>query len=161
MLERLLLLIVLLLASQAAVARAEPPLPINDRYCHQVTPIGAAPQRQDWRCGGAPRGYEDRRLWLSTEPSWQELGAEGATLLVHQTRMDRLVVLFSYADGQVVRHEVRAGDFGSYWRVGGQVAFTAPHRDAPLTSVSLGIALFPMEPPCGGLPFRIVFHSSR
>src|SRR3546814_16816530 len=47
--------------------------------------------------------------------------------------------MFGYADGSVIRHRVRAGDFGSYWRVGGQLAFSAPYRGAPLASVKLGI----------------------
>src|SRR3546814_12231308 len=47
--------------------------------------------------------------------------------------------MFGYADGSVIRHRVRAGDFGSYWRVGGPLAFSAPYRGAPLASVQLGI----------------------
>ncbi len=138
MLERLFLFILLLLASQAASARAAPALPIADRYCHQVTPIGGA-AGPSWNCEGEPSGYEHRRLWLSATPVAEELSAEGATLLVHQSRFEGLTVLFGYADGRIVRHAVRAGDYGSYWRVGGQIAFSAPQREAPLTSVTLGV----------------------
>lgn len=138
MFERLFMFVLLLLASQAALAHAEPPPPIADRYCHQVTPIGvvAGPA---WNCQGEPSDYEDRRLWLSAAPLTEELGTEGATLLVHQSRFEGLTVLFGYADGRIVRHAVRAGDYGSYWRVGGQVAFSAPQREAALTSVRLGV----------------------
>ncbi|MFC7500327.1 diguanylate cyclase [Enterovirga sp. GCM10030262] len=143
MFARLLFVVAMLLASHAVAARAEAPLPpIEDRYCHAVAPVGtevALPPASAFACDGEPRAYENQRLWLIAPLSARDAGAEGATLLVHQTRFERLTILFAYADGRTLRHQVRAGDFQSHWRVGGQLAFSAPGREAPLVSVALGL----------------------
>lgn len=141
MVKRLLLGIVLLLASQAAVASAQPP-PLSARYCHAVEPITnanlARPQK-DFSCKGEPTAYQAQRLWLHAPLFPEDASAEGTTLLIHQTRFDQLAVFFDYADGSTVRHAVRAGAFGAHWRVGGQLAFAAPRREAQLVSMTIAI----------------------
>ncbi|MCO6763747.1 hypothetical protein KQH43_32130, partial [Streptomyces sp. EL5] len=67
------------------------------------------------------------------------LTASGANpvLMVHSSRFDRLVVGFRYADGVTNWQDVRSGDFGGHWRLGGQIAFQAPLRDARLAAIVL------------------------
>src|SRR3546814_20844375 len=60
--------------------------------------------------------------------------------MVHQSRFDRLAVAFTYADGHIAWERVASGAFGTRWRVGGQVAFEAPSRDAPLVSITMRFA---------------------
>ncbi|MGS1017153.1 diguanylate cyclase [Allosphingosinicella humi] len=133
--------VVLLLASQAAAAWAQPP-PSSTRYCHAVGPITEdelIPARGDFSCEGQPTDYQAKRLWLYAPIAPENVSSEGATLLVHQTRFDRLAVFFGYADGSTVRHSVRAGAFGANWRVGGQLAFAAPRREAKLVSMTISV----------------------
>lgn len=141
MVRRLLIAVVLLLASQAAAAWAQPP-PLNARYCHAVGPITEAaipPTQKAFSCKGEPTDYRERRLWLHAPIFPEDVNTEGATLLVHQTRFDQLTVFFDYADGSTVRHSVRAGAFGAHWRVGGQLAFAAPRREAKLVSMTIAV----------------------
>ncbi|SDA36267.1 diguanylate cyclase [Sphingomonas sp. NFR15] len=88
-------------------------------------------------CAGQPEGYQKGTLWFR---AMLPLGADrrdDLSLIVHSSRFDRLLVTFSYADRAVERQDVRSGDFGTHWRAGGQLAFRAPHRDVPLTGVTI------------------------
>jgi diguanylate cyclase (GGDEF)-like protein len=117
-----------------AQARA---LRLGGELCHAVTAEGTLPPR--YRCTGEPNGYQDRNLWLRVDPALLRRGAGGGplTLLIHQTRFERIEVLFRYADDQILRQEARRGDFASRWRIGGQLLFSAPARPAPLVSVTM------------------------
>jgi diguanylate cyclase (GGDEF)-like protein len=58
-------------------------------------------------------------------------------LMVHSSRFDRLLVGFRYDDGATRWQEVRSGNFAGHWRLGGQIGFTAPARDARLSGLVL------------------------
>ena len=129
-----------LLWGLGGVASAAPVLlHVGHPLCWAVTPSGApAPGDSAYRCSGEPENYQRGTLWLSG--NIDRIAPEGApaTLLIHQTRFDRLRVSFGYADGAVhPSGEVRRGDYGAYWRIGGQLAFDAPARPAPLDRVTL------------------------
>ncbi|HUD27711.1 MAG TPA: diguanylate cyclase [Novosphingobium sp.] len=121
-----------------AAAEAHPML--GDRtVCHavtaQVAPDAAVPRA--FSCTGEPRGYQKGSLWLRAALGDDPLGRGAPALLVHNSRFDRLLVTFTYADGVRIRQQVRSGDFGSHWRAGAQIAFSAPHRAVPVTAVTL------------------------
>jgi diguanylate cyclase (GGDEF)-like protein len=61
------------------------------------------------------------------------------TVLIHQTRFDRLAVGFRFADGTTEWKAVRSGAFGDHWRAGGQFGFTASNENAPLVGLVLRI----------------------
>jgi diguanylate cyclase (GGDEF)-like protein len=115
-------------------------LRLNDTLCQAVTP-----QRQAdaplpalrFSCGGSSSGYQQASLWLRADLDRLKVDRGDVVLMLHQSRFDRLVVSFSYADGGVQRQQVRSGDYGSHWRAGGQIAFEAPVRDSPLVAVTL------------------------
>jgi diguanylate cyclase (GGDEF)-like protein len=113
---------------------------INAPLCHAVTPV-SLPDSQAARlvfsCAGEPAGYQEQSLWLHVDLTRLSVDPHDAALLVHQSRFDSLTILFAYADGRTVRQSVRRGASGTYWRVGGQLAFEAPGRDAPLSSITL------------------------
>ena len=88
-------------------------------------------------CSGSPAGYQQGSLWLRAPVSGSDAQRGDVALMVHQSRFDRLAVAFSYADGTTRWQHVRAGDYGSYWRAGGQILFEAPERSVPLTAVTM------------------------
>ncbi|HEU4960026.1 MAG TPA: hypothetical protein VFT56_06425 [Sphingomonas sp.] len=96
-----------------------------------------APPPRHFACRGTAAGYQRGSLWLRADLRRLKVDRGDLVLMVHQTRFDRLAVAFSYADGVVVRQQVRSGDFGTHWRAGGQVAFEAPVRDAPLVRLTM------------------------
>lgn len=115
-------------------------LRIDAPLCHAVTSSTAPDNRAttlSYGCTGEPSGYQDRSLWLHVDLGQIAADPRSVVILVHQTRFKALTLFFTYADGRTVRQGVRSGDFGSLWRVGGQVVFEAPGRDVPLSSVTL------------------------
>jgi diguanylate cyclase (GGDEF)-like protein len=134
-------LLIVITTASALVAfvgtRAEP-LRAGEGYCHAVSLDRATPPGV-FHCEGEPRGYERATLWLHADLSVRPVARTGAILLLHTTRFDQMVVLWRYADNAVLRRVVSRGDYGPYWRIGGQIAFAAPRRDAPLASVTLGV----------------------
>jgi diguanylate cyclase (GGDEF)-like protein len=88
-------------------------------------------------CGGAPDAYQHGSLWLSGGAQMLSSGGRTPVLMIHSSRFDRLLVGFRYADGAIVWQDVHSGDFGGHWRLGGQIGFDAPLRDARLTGVVL------------------------
>lgn len=144
---RLLILAVLVWMIPSGAVAAD----LKERFCHVVGPRDSPPPTEaDWgraACTGDPENYDSARLWLRAGIEGRDLApGEGATLLVHQTRFDRLVVLFIYADGHVERQHAASGDYGRHWRIGGQLSFAAPPREARVESVVLGLdrlATFP------------------
>ena len=97
----------------------------------------AGRRQLEFSCAGEPAGYQDQSLWLHADLARLSVDPHDLALLVHLSRFDSLTILFTYADGRTVRQSVRRGAFGTYWRVGGQLVFEAPDRDAPLSSVTL------------------------
>jgi diguanylate cyclase (GGDEF)-like protein len=114
-------------------------LQINVSLCHAVTGLpqadNALPSR--FSCSGTPNGYQQASLWLRADVTRLPVDRNDLVLMVHHSRFDRLAVLFSYADGTRQWQQVRSGHYGSHWRAGGQIAFEAPVRNAPLVAVTL------------------------
>jgi len=129
---------VLLLASLGQAADALT-LRLGKPLCHAVTAGPDAPPEKTYGCVDEPRHYQSGTLWLHADLTGADDTRLDPVLLIHQTRFDRMVVLFHYADGVTDRQEVARGDYGAHWRIGGQIAFEAPARAAPLTGVTLGI----------------------
>ncbi len=124
------------------VAAHAVPIPLDSRVCHAVTPIdgpSAEPPAMRSRCGDKPAGYQAARLWLQLEPQRYGIRGVAPTLLVHQTRFDRLAVAFHYTDGSTEWQEVRAGAFGDHWRPGAQITFTPSDQKTRLRSVTLRV----------------------
>jgi diguanylate cyclase (GGDEF)-like protein len=115
-------------------------LDVDRDLCHAQTAATVADSSLSalhFSCRGTPSGYQQESLWLRAP-----LGGPGAArgdvaLMVHQSRFDRLAVAFSYTDGTTRWQQVRAGDYGSLWRAGGQILFEAPERGVPLTAVTM------------------------
>lgn len=88
-------------------------------------------------CRGTPSAYQQASLWLRAPLDGRDAQRGDVALMVHQSRFDRLAVAFSYADGTTRWQRVRAGDYGSLWRAGGQILFEAPEHNVPLTAVTM------------------------
>jgi diguanylate cyclase (GGDEF)-like protein len=113
-----------------------------DTLCHATTAIPAANARDHgdpahYACTGEPSGYQHGSLWLRGGPEVVAKGGKAPVLMIHYSRFDTLLVGFRYADGSRDWQSVRAGDFGTHWRLGGQMAFTPDARSAPLVGVDL------------------------
>ena len=115
-------------------------LDVDRDLCHAQSEL-ATPDRGlaalRFSCSGAPTGYQRESLWLRAPLEGGGARRGDVALMVHQSRFDRLAVAFSYADGATRWQQVRAGDYGSYWRAGGQILFEAPERGAALTAVTM------------------------
>ncbi len=130
---------VLVLAMWAAPAAAGT-LDVDRDLCHAQT--GAAGRDSSlptlrFSCSGSPADYQQGSLWLRAPLEGPGARRGDVTLMVHQSRFDRLAVAFSYADGTTRWQQVRAGDYGSHWRTGGQILFEAPDGGAALTAVTM------------------------
>jgi len=134
------LALVLLVAGLVGIVLATPARAeeagLVDPACHAVTPLTTAMDTPEPRfsCSGSPRNYQQSSLWYRFVPNSSH---DRPVVLVHNSRFDRLVVAFHYADGAVRRQQVTSGDFGAHWRPGGQIAFVAPDRDAGLTYMTM------------------------
>jgi len=131
------LLAALVLAGLPLAAGATP-LRIDQPLCHAVTAGEPPATDAAYSCTGTPAAYQQATLWLHADLSQLDAARHDPVLLIHQSRFDRLIVLFHYADGVTDRQQIARGDYGASWRIGGQIAFEAPHRDAALTGVSMG-----------------------
>jgi hypothetical protein len=112
-----------------------------ENACHAVgvTP----PAGQDghmpaqFSCTPDPRDYQHGSLWIKVNAGTLAQAGANPVLMVHSSRFDALRVGFFYADGSVDWQGVERGDYGARWRLGGQIAFIPPDRDAPLSGVVL------------------------
>ncbi|MFW2829364.1 diguanylate cyclase [Sphingomonas sp. ID0503] len=135
---RSLLMILLAFFAAASPAGAKL-LRTGEALCFAVTPQqvpDAAVDRLTYRCSGHPRDYRQASLWLRT-PIPQN--AREWALMMHQTRFDRAVAYYRYTDGVIDRETIRRGDFGQRWRIGGQILFSPPLRDAALQAIYLRV----------------------
>jgi diguanylate cyclase (GGDEF)-like protein len=108
-------------------------------FCYAVTSLETVDQSgggADVRCSGHPGGYQHQSLWLTMAGGKRGFGSDPA-IQIHQSRFDRLAVRFVYADGLVDQQIVRRGDYGSHWRLGGQLIFEAPVRRVALQAITL------------------------
>jgi len=128
----------LLLAGPAQTANAMT-LRLGKPLCHAVTADRTPPPDSAYDCVGEPQDYQPGTLWLHAEVGGLAEARHDPVLLIHQTRFDRLIVRFQYADGRTDEQAVVRGDYGAHWRIGGQIAFEAPRHAAPLTGVTLGL----------------------
>jgi diguanylate cyclase (GGDEF)-like protein len=134
---RFLIALAMMMIGSAAQAGAMT-LTLGHPLCYAVTALNVADTAlPSYACNGQPTGYQDRTLWLYADLRTVPLDSEGMTMLIHQTRFQRLVVRFTYADGVSRYQSVRQGDFGTHWRVGGQSNFYVPQRDSRLTSLTM------------------------
>lgn len=122
---------------------------LGRELCHAVTPLSWPAQATPaaFRCHGLPAGYQQGSLWLRVDLAPLPLDRGNLTLMLHNSRFDRLLVGFAYADGVTRWQRIGSGAFGDHWRAGGQIVFAAPHRDAPVQALVLRfdrLAAFPM-----------------
>jgi diguanylate cyclase (GGDEF)-like protein len=138
--HRLTLFLACLLAFLMAPAVVAEPITIGGTACYAVTD-GAVADAQVTRlrfaCSGIPAGYQARSLWVSANPGAIARQGDGFAVMVHQSRFDKLTLLYLYADGHVASQSVRRGDYGDRWRVGAQIVFVAPAGDAAPVRVVL------------------------
>lgn len=130
---------VLVLALWAGPAAAVA-LDVDRDFCHAQSGVAARDSSLfalRFSCSGSPANYQQGSLWLRTPLEGPGARRGDVTLMVHQSRFDRLAVAFSYADGTTRWQQVRAGDYGAHWRTGGQILFEAPERGAALTAVTM------------------------
>ena len=139
-LMRMLIALIGVIAACCPVAAGAETLHLNSTLCHAVTglqqPDDTLPALR-FSCSGAPDGYQQASLWLRTDLTRLPVDRRDMVLMIHHSRFDRLAVTFSYADGTIERQQVRSGAYGSHWRAGGQIAFEAPVRGAPLVDMTL------------------------
>ena len=114
-------------------------LKLGNPLCHAVTADLTPPADQSYSCVGDPAPYQGGTLWLQTGLGDEPAARHDPVVLIHQTRMDRVILAFHYADGSSDVQQVERGDYGAHWRIGGQIAFAAPHRAAPLTGITIGL----------------------
>ncbi|MEJ2409963.1 MAG: GGDEF domain-containing protein, partial [Novosphingobium sp.] len=138
-LKTLYALAALLISTGWAGSAAAEVLLNPSHLCHavsaKVAPRGTLPPH--FSCRGEPEGYQHGSLWLRADLARVAVDPGNLALLVHYSRFDRLEVTFTYLDGREVRQSVRSGDFGTHWRSGGQLHFSAPDRDSPLRYVTM------------------------
>jgi len=107
-------------------------------FCHASTALPTSARDHElpggFFCGGSPEGYQHGSLWLLGGVRSVSGGGRTPVLMVHSSRFD-LLVGFRYADGAIVWQDVHSGNFSGHWRLGGQIGFEAPLRDARLTGV--------------------------
>jgi len=128
--------ILLALSAGAVNARS---LDVDRNLCHAVsaTALGDTDMsRLRFACDGEPAGYQQKSLWLRASLEG-DAPRGNLALMVHLSRFDRLAAGFSFADGTTRWQQVRAGDYGSHWRAGGQILFEAPDHAASLTAVTM------------------------
>jgi diguanylate cyclase (GGDEF)-like protein len=115
-------------------------LPLS-AFCHAATGVPAPAHDHDLPgglvCGGEPAGYQHGSLWLTGDARMFSHSGHIPVLMVHSSRFDRLLVGFRYADGVIAWQDVHSGDYGGHWRLGGQIGFAAPLRDAQVTGLVL------------------------
>ncbi len=123
-----------------AVPATATTLDVERDMCHASSAAGLPDTRVStlrFSCSGAPAGYQQGSLWLRAPLDGADARRGDVALMVHHSRFDRLAVAFSYADGATRWQQVRAGDYGSHWRAGGQILFEAPDRGVALTGVTM------------------------
>ena len=133
-LSRFIPALLAILVTWLPTAAAAEPFGLVAARCFAVTD-SAQPSPAD-ACTFAPKNYQQRWLWLTIAAP--KPGPTLWRLTVRQSRFDRVVAHFNYADGTERRLSAAAGDFGSHWRIGGKLAFDPPVSAAPVTSISIG-----------------------
>jgi hypothetical protein len=113
------LLALLWFACASAPAQAAPRVLGHD-MCHAVdtaTPALDAPLPA-FHCGDTPTGYQNGSLWLKVDIAPLHVDRNDLTLMLHNSRFDRLRVGFVYRDGAIRWQQIATGDFGAHWRAG-------------------------------------------
>lgn len=122
--------------------RFSPSLPDKVNVCHRVTAERldpAAARTADYQCAGkSPSGYASQWLWLQHRVTPEQQSWPDWSLNLRLTRFETAVVYYHFADGSVESHQVRNGDFGSYWRPNAYLAFRAYPHAGPLETITIG-----------------------
>jgi len=129
----------LVAASLAGPADARP-LRVDTPLCYAVSDLSVADKELasiDFACRGAPAGYQGESLWLRAPVELSSGAHNGQAVAVRYTRFERMAVAFVYADGVIRWQQVRRGDYGAHWRIGGQLLFEAPDRGVALAAVAM------------------------
>lgn len=109
-------------------------------YCYAITDLSfptSAGKDLNFICGAVPEEYQNESLWLKIDSSHGAKLTDDLAVMVHQSRFDALSVGFVYSDHAIRWKKVENGDFGTFWRVGGQIRFAAPNRAQPLVGTLL------------------------
>lgn len=131
--------VITILFALSAGAASATTLDLDRDLCHAVSATTLDDKHLSalrFSCRGKPAGYQQKSLWLRTILGGDTPRSDLA-LMVHLSRFDRLAAGFSYADGTTHWQAIRAGNYGSHWRAGGQILFEAPDRSVPLTAVTM------------------------
>lgn len=137
-----LLAFVLVLVLISLPSRFALHMPATLNVCHITTASALTPAQAsmaNFQCEGEPADYASRWLWLHHELDSDQQAWEDWSLAIRATRFETLKVYFHFSDGTVEAHQVRKGDFGSYWRPNGYIAFNTNHPSVPLAAVTIGL----------------------
>ncbi|WP_333572089.1 GGDEF domain-containing protein [Sphingomonas sp.] len=136
-------LLLSLLCLLAGPARAwAPPAAGRLAICHAVSTReapDAIASTLPFDCAGKPENYQSASLWLRLDPRSAAPAGDTTTLLIHNTRFDRMLARFDYADGTSEMQQVRSGAFDDHWRPGAQIAFRPENGKAALVRITLRI----------------------
>ena len=116
--------------------------PTSLKVCHATSQAALSPEQAlgaTYACEGKPEQYADRWIWLRHELSADQQGWEDWSLTIRNTRFETLKVYFHFADGTSISHQVQEGEFRSYWRPNGYLAFNTTRHTAPLVAITLGM----------------------
>lgn len=137
-----LLCFVLVLVLISLPGRVALHLPASLNFCHVTTSSALSPaqaSKAEYQCESEPADYSSRWLWLHHELTPDQQAWQDWSLAIRTTRFETLKVYFHFSDGTFEAHEVRNGDFGSYWRPNGYLAFNTSHPTAPLAAMTIGM----------------------
>lgn len=118
------------------------PTTAHSAICHAVSTRDVPDSvglRLPFDCTGKPERYQSASLWLRFDVRAPAHAGQTSTLLVHNTRFDRMLVRFDYADGTSETQHVRSGAFGDHWRPGAQIAFRPQNGKVDLSRITLRI----------------------
>lgn len=126
----------------AVPSRLMPTPMLELEVCHatsrrELPPVEA--RTAEYSCTGTPENYSSQWLWLRHTLDAKQQAWPDWALAIRSTRFETLKVHFHYVDGSIDSHEVRNGDFKSYWHPNGYIVFTAARRPAPLVEITIGL----------------------
>lgn len=116
---------------------------LKPRMCHAVADeaalSAAAVGRLPFACGGRPRDFHERWLWLRADRADVPTFKSDWRLVVDQTRFASMRAIIVYDDGAIVEHRFRSGAARGHWAVGGFLRFDVDARATPVSEIYLGV----------------------
>lgn len=137
-----LLAFILVISAISIPSRVTLHLPASLDICHTTTSSALTPAEArvaSYECEGHPASYTDRWVWLRHQLTPEQQAWPDWSISIRSTRFETLRVNFHFEDGSVESHQVRKGDYGSYWRPNGHIAFNTSRHTAPLEAVTIGL----------------------